>query len=75
MKKLSFIVLSLFLLICFTSCAGSKNALVLNSDSETSGSTIDETQAEKKSQLSRKKGYGSMNKRSKISDKKKSGNQ
>ena len=38
-------------------------------------STIDETQAEKKSQLSGKKGYGSMNKRSRISDKKKSGNQ
>ena len=61
--------------MCFASCMGSKNALVLNAESEASGSTIDETQAEKKSQLSGKKGYESMNKQSKISDKKKSGNQ
>ena len=75
MKKSSLIVLSLFFLMCFASCTGSKNSLVLNAESETSGSTIDETQAEKKSQLSGKKGYGSMNKRSRISEKKKSGNQ
>ena len=61
--------------MCFASCTGSKNALVLNAESEASGTTIDETQAEKKSQLAGKKGYGEMTKRSKISDKKKSGNQ
>ena len=76
MKKSLFRVLSFFVVVSMISCGSSRNALEVNSGytEELPDPALNDTDPRKNSQLSGKKGFGGMNKSSKISEKKKSGN-
>jgi len=76
MKKSLFRVLSFFIVVSLISCGTSRNALEMDAGytEELPDPALNDTDPIKNSQLSGKKGFEGMNKGSKISEKKKSGN-
>ena len=76
MKKSLFRVLSFFVVLSMISCGSSSNALEMDSGytEELPDPASNDTDPRKNSQLSGKKGFEGLNKGSKISEKKKSGN-
>ncbi|MDG1296952.1 MAG: hypothetical protein P8P48_07430 [Saprospiraceae bacterium] len=76
MKKSLFRVLSFFVVLSMISCGSSRNALEIDSGytEELPDPALNDTDPRRNSQLSGKKGFEGLNKGSKISKKKKSGN-